>query len=154
MYYLSEASNPPPQKFVDPSKDRYPTLPFYDERYFQDIYDIVSVEPVKEQDKVMMGMLASLGIVDRIQVISLEAAVKADNMRPLERVCIPLLYVLPTAKHCVVLVVCLVQLPMKLTGLINRLGHAEKITLLDYSRIRCVLLLSEGRQSEADCQSD
>jgi hypothetical protein len=62
MYYLSEAANPPKQKFIDPSHERYPTLPFYDERAFQDIYDIVSVEPVKPHDKVMMGMLASLGI--------------------------------------------------------------------------------------------
>lgn len=62
MYYLSEAGNPPKQRFVDPSNDRYPTLPFYDERHFQDMHDIMSVEPVREQDKVMMGMLASLGI--------------------------------------------------------------------------------------------
>src|SRR5262249_4813622 len=62
MYYLSEADNPPKQRFIDPIKDRYPTLPFYDERHFQDMYDIMSVEPVHEQDKVMMGMLASLGI--------------------------------------------------------------------------------------------
>src|SRR5262249_5733665 len=62
MYYLSEAGHPPEQRFVDPIKERYPTLPFYDERHFQDMYDIMSVEPVHEQDKVMMGMLASLGI--------------------------------------------------------------------------------------------
>lgn len=34
MYYLSEAGNPPPQRFVDPIKERYPTLPFYDEQHF------------------------------------------------------------------------------------------------------------------------
>jgi hypothetical protein len=62
MYYLSEASNPPEQKFVDPINQRYPTLPFYDERHFEDMYAIMSVEPVREQDKVMMGMLKSLGI--------------------------------------------------------------------------------------------
>ncbi|MFK0278631.1 DUF1254 domain-containing protein [Ensifer sp. NPDC090286] len=62
MYYLSEAGNPPQQRFVDPINDRYPTLPFYDERHFEDMADIISVEPVKEQDKVMMGMLQSLGI--------------------------------------------------------------------------------------------
>ena len=62
LYYLSDAANPPTQRFVDPSQSRYATLPFYDERYFKDINDIVSVEPVKEQDKVMMGMLTSLGI--------------------------------------------------------------------------------------------
>jgi hypothetical protein len=62
MYYLSEAGNPPQQKFVDPIKQRYPTLPFYDERHFEDMHAIMSVEPVREQDKVMMGMLKSLGI--------------------------------------------------------------------------------------------
>jgi hypothetical protein len=62
MYYLSEAANPPQQKFVDPIDQRYPTLPFFDERHFQDMYEIISVEPVREQDKVMMGMLKSLGI--------------------------------------------------------------------------------------------
>lgn len=62
MYYLSEAADPPKQRFVDAVDQRYATLPRYDESAFQDIYDIVSVEPVKEEDKVMMGMLASLGI--------------------------------------------------------------------------------------------
>ncbi len=65
MYYLSEASNPPTQTFVDPMEarfERYSTLPLYDERLFDDLYEIVSVEPVQDQDKVMIGMLSSLGI--------------------------------------------------------------------------------------------
>ncbi len=62
MYYLSDAGNPPVQRFVDPINQVYPTLPFYDERHFADMAEIISVEPVKEQDKVMMGMLKSLGI--------------------------------------------------------------------------------------------
>src|SRR5215831_19462469 len=62
MYYLSEAANPPQQKFIDPYNDRYPTLPFYDERHFDDMHAIMSVEPVREHDKVMMGMLKSIGI--------------------------------------------------------------------------------------------
>jgi hypothetical protein len=62
MYYLSEAGSPPQQRFIDPVNDRYPTLPFYDERHFEDMHAIISVEPVNPQDKVMMGMLASLGI--------------------------------------------------------------------------------------------
>jgi hypothetical protein len=41
MYYLSEARNPPQQKFVDPSNQRYPTLPFYDERHFEDMHAIM-----------------------------------------------------------------------------------------------------------------
>ncbi len=62
MYYLEQAKNPPQQKFIDPAHERYPTLPFYDERHFEDMHAIMSVEPVREHDKVMMGMLASLGI--------------------------------------------------------------------------------------------
>jgi hypothetical protein len=62
MYPLAQASNPPATRFVDPGTQRYPTLPHYDESHFQDIYDIVSVEPVRPRDKVMMGMLASIGI--------------------------------------------------------------------------------------------
>ena len=65
MYYLAEAGNPPPQVFVDPMEERfarYSTLPVYDEHMFRDIHDIVSVEPVREQDKIMMGFLHSLGI--------------------------------------------------------------------------------------------
>ena len=62
MYYLSELPNPKPTKFMDPIDMRFATLPRYDERWFQDLYDIVSVENAMPRDKVMMGMLASLGI--------------------------------------------------------------------------------------------
>jgi hypothetical protein len=62
MYYLSEAANPPHQKIVDPIDLRYPTLPFYDERHFEDMHAVMSVEPVREHDKTMMGMLKTLGI--------------------------------------------------------------------------------------------
>jgi hypothetical protein len=62
MYPLSEAANPPPTSFVDGRPYPLPTLPFYDIRALKDIYDIVSVEPVQPRDKVMMGMLATIGI--------------------------------------------------------------------------------------------
>lgn len=62
VHYLSQDANPPKQKFIDVINKQYPTLPYYDERAFKDIYDVISVEPVKEQDKVMMGMLKTLGI--------------------------------------------------------------------------------------------
>src|SRR5271154_4555750 len=62
MYALSKASAPPATKFVDGATKRFPTLPFYDMQNFQDIYDIVSVEPVRARDKGMMGMMASIGI--------------------------------------------------------------------------------------------
>lgn len=59
MYYLN---NPKPTKFIDPSDKRFASLPFYDERMFKDMYDIFTVEDVKEQDKIMMGYLSYLGI--------------------------------------------------------------------------------------------
>ena len=62
MYPFSEASNPKPTEFVDGYPHTILTLPFYDIRALQDIHDIISVEPVKPQDKVMMGMLAAIGI--------------------------------------------------------------------------------------------
>lgn len=62
MYYLSELPNPKPNKFVDPLNIRWSTLPKYDERWFEDLYDVINVEPVNPRDKVMMGMLKSLGI--------------------------------------------------------------------------------------------
>lgn len=62
LYPLSEAGHPPPTKFVDGRPYPLHTLPFYDIRALKDIYDIVSVEPVQPRDKVMMGMLATIGI--------------------------------------------------------------------------------------------
>ncbi|HEY6346502.1 MAG TPA: DUF1254 domain-containing protein [Bryobacteraceae bacterium] len=62
MYYLAQADNPPQQKFFDPVDLVYPTLPFYDERYFIDVHAIFSIEPVKPIDKIMIGNLRSLGI--------------------------------------------------------------------------------------------
>jgi len=62
MYYLAEAGSPPQQRFIDPIDKVYPTLPFYDERHFDDMYAVMSTEPARPQDKVMLGMLRSLGI--------------------------------------------------------------------------------------------
>jgi hypothetical protein len=62
MYYLLELPNPAPTKFMDPIDMRYSTLPQYDESWFEELYKIVSAEEVFPRDKVMMGMLASLGI--------------------------------------------------------------------------------------------
>lgn len=62
MYPLSEAANPKPTRVADPWPERLSTLPFYDFRYFNDLYEIMSVEPVRPRDKAMMQMLATLGI--------------------------------------------------------------------------------------------
>jgi hypothetical protein len=59
MYFLDD---PKPTDFIDPTNIRYSTLPFYDDRYFEDLYAIVRVEDSSPRDKVMIGMLASLGI--------------------------------------------------------------------------------------------
>ena len=62
IYPLSEAANPKPTRFVYPKSELVPTLPFYDIRALQDIKGIIDVEPIRPQDKVMMGMLATIGI--------------------------------------------------------------------------------------------
>lgn len=62
MYPLVEAANPKPTRFADTWPQPLHTLPFYDFRYFRDLYEALDGEPVRPRDKVMMGMLASLGI--------------------------------------------------------------------------------------------
>ena len=62
IYPFSEAANPAPTRFVNLLDVHLHTLPFYDIRALQDIHDIIDVEPVRPQDKVMMGMLATIGI--------------------------------------------------------------------------------------------
>lgn len=62
IYPLSQAAAPPPTKFVDPISVPVHTLPFYDIRALEDIHDMISVEPVRPRDMVMMGMLATIGI--------------------------------------------------------------------------------------------
>ncbi len=59
MYYLSD---PKPTQFIDPIDKRFATLPRFDERWFEDVHAIFSLENANPRDKVMMGMLASLGI--------------------------------------------------------------------------------------------
>ena len=62
MYYLSELPNPKPTKFVDPINTQWSTLPRYDERWFEDLHAIINAGPIRERDKVMMGMLKTIGI--------------------------------------------------------------------------------------------
>jgi len=62
VYQFSEAANPPAQKFVDGFQKAWDTLPHYDMRFYNYISDLVSVEPVRARDKVMMGMLRTLDI--------------------------------------------------------------------------------------------
>ena len=64
MYYLSELPNPAPTKFIDPAVGgkRWAALPHFDERWFEDLHAIFSVENARATDTYMMGMLESLGI--------------------------------------------------------------------------------------------
>ncbi len=62
VYPLADAATPPETKFVNVIDLPMRTLPFYDIRALQDIKDIIDVEPVRPQDKVMIGMLATIGI--------------------------------------------------------------------------------------------
>ncbi|MES2153380.1 MAG: DUF1214 domain-containing protein [Pseudomonadota bacterium] len=80
VYPLADAANPPPNRIVDGYPNAAYTLPRYDLRYFQDLHDVVSVEPVKARDKVMMGMLASIGI-ERGKPFAPQGKVKAAMER-------------------------------------------------------------------------
>lgn len=63
VYALADADNPPATKFIDVKKNPIDTLPVYDMTFFTDLNTVIQREPVLEQDKVMMAMLASIGMV-------------------------------------------------------------------------------------------
>jgi len=62
IYNLAEADNPPPTRHIDAFPNKYGSLPTYDLSFFQDIFDVISREPTRPQDKAMMGLLAGIGI--------------------------------------------------------------------------------------------
>ncbi len=62
IYPLSDAASPKPTRFIDGFPKTFHSLPVYDSSWFDEIAAFVNEEPVRERDKVMMGMLASLGI--------------------------------------------------------------------------------------------
>lgn len=61
-YPLSTANNPPAGRHIDMAGKHLPTLPVYDTGLFEDIVTLINHEPLLERDKVMGGMLASIGI--------------------------------------------------------------------------------------------
>ena len=61
-YPLSEAQEPPPGRYIDMAGKHLPTLPVYDIGFFEDLAKLLDEEPLLEKDKVMGGMLASIGI--------------------------------------------------------------------------------------------
>ena len=62
VYRLSQAADPPPTTFIDAYGMDWNTLPVYDTTYFSDLNAVIQREPVLERDKVMMAMLADIGI--------------------------------------------------------------------------------------------
>lgn len=61
-YPLNQADNPPAGTYIDISGKHLPTLPTYDIDFFMKIDQLIQNEPLLERDKVMGGMLSSLGI--------------------------------------------------------------------------------------------
>lgn len=62
VYPLSDAAAPKPTRFVDGYPKPFHSLPVYDASWFRELAAMVNEEPVRERDKVMMGMLASIGV--------------------------------------------------------------------------------------------
>lgn len=62
VYPLKDAAAPKPNRFVDGYAKPYHSLPVYDASWFGELAAMVNDEPVRERDKVMMGMLTSIGI--------------------------------------------------------------------------------------------
>jgi hypothetical protein len=62
VYSLAQADNPPATTFIDPSSKDWDTLPYYDIRLFEDINRIVQLQPARERDKSMFGLLSAIGI--------------------------------------------------------------------------------------------
>jgi len=49
MYYLLELPDPRPTKIIDPLNTRWPALPGYDERWFEDLRAVINAGPVRER---------------------------------------------------------------------------------------------------------
>lgn len=62
VYPLSEAANPPEQRFVDMADELFDGVMTFDETYFDALAQMINEEPVLDQDKTMMGLLLTLGI--------------------------------------------------------------------------------------------
>ncbi|MCP4983335.1 MAG: DUF1254 domain-containing protein [Gammaproteobacteria bacterium] len=62
IYYLKDAANPPATNYLEASAVVYDSLPYYDHTFFQDINDFLQNNPIRQQDKVMVSLLRSLGI--------------------------------------------------------------------------------------------
>ncbi len=62
IYPLSQKDNPPEMKFLSVSGKPLNLLPPTDFRYWERVAEIINREPVHERDRLILGMLAPLGI--------------------------------------------------------------------------------------------
>ena len=62
VYPLSQAANPPPQKFVNVSGVPHNTIHANDFTFYEEVNQIVQEEPNEAQDPEILGTLASIGI--------------------------------------------------------------------------------------------
>jgi hypothetical protein len=62
VYPLADAAAPKPTRFIDGYPKPFHSLPTYDASWFRELAAMVNEEPVRERDKVMLGMLTSIGI--------------------------------------------------------------------------------------------
>src|SRR5271166_1386147 len=62
VYPLSDAAAPKPTRFIEGFPKPFHSLPVYESSWFRELAAFVNEEPVRERDKVMMGMLSSIGI--------------------------------------------------------------------------------------------
>lgn len=62
VYPLAQAASPPETVFLDASGRKWDTLPYYNLTYFQDLWNVVQGEPIREKDKAMYGLLRAIGI--------------------------------------------------------------------------------------------
>src|SRR5271166_1793467 len=62
VYPLADAAAPKPTRFIEGFPKPFHSLPVYESSWFRELAAFVNEEPVRERDKVMMGMLSSIGI--------------------------------------------------------------------------------------------
>jgi hypothetical protein len=62
IYPMTHAANPPATRVLDGWDEPMHSLPVYDISWFEKLAQFVNDEPIRERDKVMIGMLSTLGI--------------------------------------------------------------------------------------------
>jgi hypothetical protein len=62
LYHLTNAGNPPEQRFVDMAGKLFDGIVRFDDRFYASLAQMINEEPVLAQDRAMMGLLLPLGI--------------------------------------------------------------------------------------------